>query len=226
VTHDASILDFTLRNLSKSGVEDVVVVVGYAAAEFADRQQWLEDRHGVHLTLVHNDRAEEWNNAYSLWCAREYLAGGALLVNGDTLHPPSVEEALLAAAERGPGGDRRDGSLLLAVDTGKRLGEEEMKVLVDGSGAVTHISKRLDPHAAYGEYIGVARVGASCVPALVDALEATWRRDPGLFYEDGFQHLVHQGETVLTTPIPPGTAWVEVDDHRDLALAREVAWRC
>ena len=45
-----------------------------------------------------NDRAEEWNNAYSLWLARDHFAAGALLVNGDTVHPVSVEKTLLAAA--------------------------------------------------------------------------------------------------------------------------------
>ena len=49
---------------------------------------------------MHNDKAEEWNNAYSLWLAREHFAEGVLLVNGDTVHPVSVEETLLAA--RGP----------------------------------------------------------------------------------------------------------------------------
>ena len=45
---------------------------------------------------MHNDKAEEWNNAYSLWLARDHFAQGALLVNGDTVHPVSVEQTLLA----------------------------------------------------------------------------------------------------------------------------------
>ena len=49
-----------------------------------------------------NDRAEEWNNAYSLWLARDHFAAGALLVNGDTVHPVSVEKTLLAAAGQAP----------------------------------------------------------------------------------------------------------------------------
>src|SRR6202050_1839368 len=96
-----TILDIALRNLAAVGLRDIVIVVGYAADAIRDRVADLERDHGVRLTLVDNDRAEEWNNAYSLWLAREHFAAGALLVNGDTVHPVSVEETLLAAASTG-----------------------------------------------------------------------------------------------------------------------------
>lgn len=86
VDGETTIMDISLRNLAEVGLRDVVVVVGYAAQAVHERKDALEERHGVKLTLVHNDKAEEWNNAYSLWCARDYFAQGALLVNGDTVH--------------------------------------------------------------------------------------------------------------------------------------------
>ena len=99
VDGEVTILDIALRNLAAVGLRDIVIVVGYAAGRGAG-PGWprLEREHGVRLTLVDNDRAEEWNNAYSLWLAREHFAAGALLVNGDTVHPVSVEKTLLAAA--------------------------------------------------------------------------------------------------------------------------------
>ncbi len=100
VDGEVTILDIALRNLASVGLRDIVIVVGYAAAAVRDRAAALERAHGVRLTLVDNDRAEQWNNAYSLWLAREHFAGGALLVNGDTVHPVSVEKTLLAAAQQ------------------------------------------------------------------------------------------------------------------------------
>ena len=74
VDGDRTILDIALANLAKAaGLDDVVVVTGYAAAAVEERKAALEDRHGVRLELVFNDKAEEWNNAYSLWCARDLL---------------------------------------------------------------------------------------------------------------------------------------------------------
>jgi choline kinase len=216
VDDDTTILDIALRNFAEVDLRDVVVVVGYAADAVEDLRPTLERRHGVRISLVHNDKAEIWNNAYSMWVARDAMSGGALMVNGDTVHPVGVEQALLEA--RGP-------ELLLALDVEKVLAEEEMKVQVDQSRDVTRITKLMDPATAYGEYIGATLIEASVVPRLADALQATFERDPDLYYEDGYQELVDRGEQVATTPIPPGTQWVEVDDHVDLARAREIACR-
>ena len=212
-----TILDIALRNLAAVGLRDIVIVVGYAADVVRERVASLEREHGVRLTLVDNDRAEEWNNAYSLWLAREHFAAGALLVNGDTVHPVSVEKTLLAAT--------RQAGLVIAVDDIKRLAEEEMKVIIDSGGRLTRITKLMDPALAYGEYIGATLIGASAAAPLAAALEATWRRDPSLYYEDGFQELTDRGGTIEVAPIGE-VEWVEVDNHDDLRRAREIAARC
>jgi len=212
-----TILDIALRNLAAVGLHDIVIVVGYAADAVRDRKSELEQNHGVTLTLVDNDRAEEWNNAYSLWLARDHFAQGALLVNGDTVHPVSVEKTLQAAAA--------SADIVLAVDDVKALAEEEMKVVIDGDGQITRITKLMDPALAYGEYIGATLIGAPAAAQLADALEATWRRDPSLYYEDGFQELADRGGAIGVAPIGE-VEWVEVDNHADLRRARQIAARC
>jgi len=218
VDGEVTILDIALRNLAAVGLRDVVIVVGYAADAVRDRAASLERAHGVRLTLVDNDRAEDWNNAYSLWLAREHFAAGALLVNGDTVHPVSVEKTLLAAGQAGPG-------IIIAVDDIKRLADEEMKVIVGPGDRVTKITKLMDPALAYGEYIGATLIGAAAAAPLAAALEATWRRDPSLYYEDGFQELADRGGVIGVAPIGE-VEWVEVDNHDDLRRAREIAARC
>lgn len=217
VDGDTTILDIAVRNLAQVGLTRVAVVTGYAADAVRDRRADLERRHGVALELVHNDRAEEWNNAYSLWLARDHIVYGALLLNGDTVHPVGVEKTLLA--ERGP-------DLLLAVDAGKRLDAEEMKVRFDpGTGQLTHIHKMLAPADADGEYIGAAVIEPAAAAGLAAALEATWRDDPGCYYEDGFAEFARRGGQVRGARLG-AVEWVEVDDHADLARAREIACRC
>jgi choline kinase len=215
VDGETTILDIALRNLAEVGLTEIAVVVGYAAEAVERRVPDLQQRYGVELSLVHNDRAEEWNNAYSLWLARERFAAGALLVNGDTVHPVSVEKSLLA--QRGPG-------ILLAVDNVKRLADEEMKVVFDSSGRLTRITKLMDPAAAFGEYIGATLIEPHAAAGLADALEATWRRDPNLYYEDGYQEYAERGGEVRAATIG-AVDWVEVDNHDDLARAREIACR-
>ena len=222
VAGETTILDIALRNLAAVGLRDVVVVVGHAASVVSNRAEDLQRRHGVTLHLLYNDRALDWNNAYSLWLAREYFTRGVLLVNGDTVHPVSVEKTLLAAA----GADGRGGpAVILAVDDVKRLAEEEMKVVLDSRRLLARITKQMDPARAYGEYIGATLITEAAAVPLASALEATWRRDPGLYYEDGYQEFADRGGEIAVAPIG-AVEWVEVDNHDDLRRAREIAVRC
>ncbi len=149
VDGDRTILDVALGNFRHVGLEQAVVVSGYAHDRLAERVPELERRHGLKVELVYNPKALEWNNAYSLWCAREAFSEGVLLANGDTVHPASVEETLLEA--RGP-------ELVIAVDDSKPLAEEEMKVHVTSDGYLDRINKALEPSTAHGEYIGVTLI--------------------------------------------------------------------
>ncbi len=218
VDGDRTILDVSLANFARVGLTDVVVVVGYKAEAVRERQAELEERHGVSLELVFNDKAEEWNNAYSLWCAREHFPRGIVMVNGDTIAPASVAQALLDAAGRGD-------DLVIALDDVHELAEEEMKVQLSDERLLTRITKLMDPAQAVGEYIGLTLIEPHVSDALADALKTTFERDPQLYYEDGFQELADRGGRVGVASIGD-VEWVEVDDHADLARAREVACRC
>ena len=98
-------------------------------------------------------------------------------------------------------------------------------MIIDSDGRLTRITKLMDPALAYGEYIGATLIGASAAAPLAAALEATWRRDPSLYYEDGFQELTDRGGAIGVAPIGE-VEWVEVDNHADLRRAREIAARC
>jgi choline kinase len=217
VRGEDTILDIALANLAAAGLEEAVVVTGYAFERIEERVPALQERHGLRVQTLYNPKALEWNNAYSLWCAREHFGRGVLLANGDTVHPSSVEQALLAS--------QGTADLVLALDQHKLLGEEEMKVHVTEDGHLDRINKALDPASAQGEYIGVTLIEPHAAQPLAGALEATFQRDPQLYYEDGFQELADRGGRVATQPIG-AVQWVEVDDHADLARARGVACHC
>lgn len=215
VDGDTTVLDLTLANFAEVGLTEVAIVVGYRKEAVYARKAELEAKYGVTLTLIDNDKAEEWNNAYSLWCAREVLKQGVILANGDTVHPVSVEKTLLEARGKGQ-------KIILALDTVKNLADEEMKVITDGDKGVSRITKLMDPATATGEYIGVTLIEPEAAEELADALKTTFERDPDLYYEDGYQELVNRGFTVDVAPIGDVT-WVEIDNHDDLARGREIA---
>lgn len=215
VDGDITIMDISLSNLAAAGLSEVTIVVGYCAGAVEERVPEFQEKYGVKISLVHNDKAEEWNNAYSLWLARDHFAQGALMVNGDTVHPVSVEQTLLA--HRGP-------SILLAIDNLKKLADEEMKTVFNEDGQLAKITKLMEPAEAFGEYIGATVIEPSAAGPLADALRATWERDPNLYYEDGFQEYANRGGEVRAATIGQ-VSWVEVDNHDDLAKARDIACR-
>ncbi|GAA3378403.1 phosphocholine cytidylyltransferase family protein [Streptomyces sannanensis] len=215
VDGETTVLDLTLGNFAEVGLTEAAIVVGYRKEAVYERKDALEAKYGLKLTLIDNDKAEEWNNAYSLWCAREVLKQGVILANGDTVHPVSVEQTLLAA--------RGDGQkIILALDTVKNLADEEMKVITADGQGVRRITKLMDPASATGEYIGVTLIEPEAAADLADALKATFERDPDLYYEDGYQELVHRGFQIDVAPIGD-VKWVEIDNHDDLAKGREIA---
>ena len=215
VDGETTIMDISLRNLAAAGLTDVTIVVGYCAGAVEERKDAFEQKYGVKISLVHNDKAEEWNNAYSLWLARDHFAQGALLVNGDTVHPVSVEQTLLA--NRGAG-------ILLAIDNVKKLADEEMKAVFSADGRLTKITKLMDPAEASGEYIGATIIEAAAAADLADALKTTFERDPNLYYEDGYQEYANRGGEIRGAAIGD-IPWVEVDNHDDLTKARDIACR-
>ncbi|MCC5947056.1 MAG: phosphocholine cytidylyltransferase family protein [Nitriliruptoraceae bacterium] len=212
VTDDGrSILELAIANLADVGITQITVVTGHAAGAIERLVETFEERYQVTVSLRFNDRYAEWNNAYSVWLVRDVFAQGALLVNGDTVHPVDVQRRLLDARGAAP--------VLLAVDDDKQLGEEEMKVQLQ-EGRLTRITKLMEPELAHGEYIGLTLIEADAGQQLAESLEATFERDPGLYYEDGYQELADRGGELRAVPIGVGVAWVEVDNHDDLARAR------
>ncbi|MFD1274982.1 sugar phosphate nucleotidyltransferase [Streptomyces kaempferi] len=210
-----TVLDLTLGNFAEIGLTEVGIIVGYRKEAVYDRKAALEEKYGLRLTLIDNDKAEEWNNAYSLWCGRDALTDGVILANGDTVHPVSVERTLLAA--------RGDGKrIILALDTVKKLADEEMKVVVDPDKGVRKITKLMEPSEASGEYIGVTLIEGEAAADLADALKTVWETDPQQFYEHGYQELVNRGFRIDVAPIGD-VKWVEIDNHEDLAKGREIA---
>ncbi len=213
ISGERSILELGLDNLATVGITEVSVVVGHAAERVEAVLPGFAERYGLTIETVLTEHAAHRNNAYSLWRARSLFERGALVVNGDTVHPPVFLEQLLAAAAESP-----DADLVLAIDAEKPLAEEEMKVSVD-DGHLRIISKLLDPVDAFGEFIGISIVTARGAERAGAALAQAWNDDPNHYYEDAYQLMADERRPITLVPVSGGP-WVEVDDHADLARAR------
>ena len=101
-----------------------------------------------------------------------------------------------------------------------------MKVHVTDDGLLDRINKSLDPATAQGEYIGVTLIEPHAAEPLADALEATWRARPAALLRGRLPGARRPRRRASAIAPIGAVEWVEVDDHADLARAREVACRC
>jgi choline kinase len=196
---DRTLAERALRSLRAAGLTEVVAVTGHHAEALRSLGELVS---GERV----NPRFAELGNVYSLWCARDVLAGGSYIVNSDVLFEDEVARRLTEA----------EGSAVLCSVT-HGVDAESMKVVCEGERLV-RLSKDA-PSESNPEYIGLARVDPAHGPLLASILEGFVERDElDVYYESALEELA-QRERVTAASVD-GLAWIEIDDHDDLARAR------
>lgn len=179
-----TLLQRTVDAMFSAGITKFLVVTGYRAEMI---REFINSQSTIHNSqFIDNPDYEHNNNIFSLWLAMQALHGEeVLLMDSDILCDP---EAVRRVA--------RQEVSALAMQR-HELGEEEMKIVVDGDFNITEISKTCSPAAAVGESVGIEKM----TPAYTEALYQELRKmilDEGLidiFYERAFERLIPQGHT-------------------------------
>jgi choline kinase len=203
---DVTLIERQIRVLRRSGIDDIVIVVGCQA----DRVKRVC---GQRITYVENKRYGQTNSLYSLWMARALLYEGFVVLNCDVLFHPVLLSDLITA--------RHENALLLAYREADQplFSDEEMKVRVK-AGRVVEMSKQMDPAEADGENLGIVKFGSRGAAALVDILDRIvadgglkeWA--PRAFSEFARVHPLH---AIGTRGLP----WTEIDFPEDYRHAVE-----
>jgi choline kinase len=201
-----TILGRAVETLVSVGIRRLVIATGYRRE---DVEKALAGS-SLEVIFCHNADYASTQNAVSLFRCRAAVEGSAFLkLDGDVLFERAALERLIADAA----------PLSVAVEKRADLGEEEMKVAVDGE-RIRAFGKKLDPRRSYGESIGIEKLDAKAGIRLFAALaraHASGRHD--LYYEDVYGELVDQGmdaHAVDVSDLP----WIEIDTVDDLARAR------
>lgn len=192
-----------LAAMQAAGVDRVAVVVGYQADAIAAAVAQAP----IAVSIVHNPQWETAPNGVSLLAARAHVQPGSLLMMADHLLSAQLVARLLAGARQ---------PLALGID--RRLGhphvdEADVTRVRTLGDSIRAIGKQLKVYDCYDT--GLFRIG----PELVAALESL--AAPGL--SDGVSALARAG---LAQAVDIGDApWLDVDDARALAIARD-EWGC
>ena len=212
-------LDWTLDAFRQNGVADVAFIGGYrierVRADYPD------------LTFRHNADWESNNILASLFHAEDLMGGPFLCSYSDILFTPEVARRALA--------DPAD--MALVVDTHWRQRymdrtehppDDAEKVQVEG-GAVTRVSRDIDPEQAHGEFIGVAKFSAAGAARLREHYRRCREAHAGKPFHQArvfekayliqlFQDMVEAGERFACVDTPGG--YIEIDTQQDFDYAR------
>lgn len=206
-----TILARTVRLLAERGLVRFTVVDGFCGG-------MIRDALGAgfpHLdfTFVRNEDYASTNNAWSLMLADCRGDEPIILMDSDILCEPGVFDAVLAA----PAANR------LGLRTAGGIGEEEMKVRLDGRGKVAALTKLMPPAEAAGESVGIEVFGEEFVAALHATLVRRLRGEGRVneYYEEAFTELAGCGHAIEAVDLG-ALRCLEIDTVEDLEEARRL----
>jgi len=209
-----TILGRTVRLLASYGVRKIVLATGYR--EDAVKAAMTNAPPGIGVEYCRNPEFDRTQNSVSLALCRDALGTDAFFkLDGDVVFQRQVLERL----------DGSSAELAVAVDSGRMLDAEAMKVTLSGGGStrIAAFGKGIALSQSAGESIGIERISSGFSASLFRALTATIEAgETGLYYEDVYSRLIAAGalhaEAVAVADLP----WTEVDDFSDLERAREL----
>ncbi len=197
-----SIMLSQLDNLASTFPDDhVTVVVGFKKEMIMEA---FPD-----LVFIYNNEFDTTNTSKSLLKAlRKVRHSGALWLNGDVVFDIRLLKKIKPLIE--------SETSFVCVNR-SRVGEEEVKYVIDGKGMIKELSKKVTN--ALGEAIGINYISSKDVKTLVKRLEECAPND---YFERGIELAIERdGLEIVPADISEFNC-VEVDFKQDLEKANEL----
>ena len=207
------ILFRSLRVLASAGVTQVIIVVGYEAAQV--RRRVGPNFAGIDIEYVDAPLFDTTNNIRSLWDARRYCDEDILLIEGDVLFDRDVVMQLCEQA----------GSSMAVVPNNANLSGTVVRHDDDGFVIAFILGAELDENHDGSDaqktvniYLLRAEVlRTKILPELCRQIDSGNVQD---YYETVFRDLVADGSLADLVAVDVSISrWSEVDDYRDLEIA-------
>jgi len=204
------LLEWQLRNLYQCGVTEAVIVTGFMSGAVSSFTGQLKFP-GFSLRILFNPFFAVADNLASLYLAAGELAGGGVILNGDTLFDPAVLDTVLREALA---------PVSVTIDRKARYDDDDMKVQTDGR-RLAAIGKTLPMSQTDGESIGLLHLTAGGAEMMKSAMETVLREPDGFrrWYLSAVDALAKHHFGAVETVSIEGLGWCEVDCPADMARA-------
>jgi len=202
------LIDYQIESLKKIGIKErnIFVIGGYRLEILKEH---LKKRS---INIVFNPRFKEWNNIYTFFLINRIPnikdSDDFILLNSDTFFHQDILRYLLSCHN----------SNCVAIDTYKKLGDEEMKVLVKEK-RIIKFGKDIPPSIAFGEYIGLAKFKKGHLIPLFSIINKLIKQGKtNLWYEIAFNYVLDKLNLgFIDTKQKP---WIEIDTVEDYYSAK------
>jgi 2-aminoethylphosphonate-pyruvate transaminase len=200
------IVEESVLRLAASGISEIVVVTGYAAAHY----EALGRAYPALVRTVHNPEYARSGSMYSLACAAAATPGPFLLLESDLIYEPRSLAALLDH-------DAED-AILLSGPTG--AGDEVFVEARDGWLVAMSKDRSQLGSAIAGELVGISKISRDLFALMQRIAAAAFRQSLAFDYETGAL-VAAARERAIACVVAPDLLWGEIDDAVHLRRARE-----
>lgn len=207
-----TILERAINNLLANDINDIIIVSGFLNHKIRDFI--IKTFPDIQITMIHNEIYDSTNNIYSLWLTKNHILNqDILLLDSDIVFDKRIISQLKSCGYENS----------LALKSDHHLGEEEIKVTVAADGAITEISKTVNPDAAIGESVGIELFSAGFVNNLFAILDdmIVVQKDVNVFYEKAFQRAIEQGHKIYPVDVESFKC-MEIDTTEDYGQAQKL----
>lgn len=202
------IIEESLDRLRASGIERVIVVTGHRG-EFYET---LAAASAGFVATVPNPVYAESGSMYSLYCARELLSDGFLLLESDLIY----ERRALTELMEHPA----ESCILLS---GFTHSGDEVYVETEGYHLLRMSKDRSQLDTITGELVGITKISPKLFGVMTSLAEKAFEAD--LRYDYETDCLVEAGHEIpIHCHLVPDLAWAEIDDDNHLQRARDVVY--
>lgn len=205
---DWTILDQQIGALSRAGITDVGIAVGYGGDQIVRHVTRKYRKSLDRFRFIENCHYAKTDNIYSLWLARDWLRDRPfVLLNGDL----AFDFEILPPALFSPG------PITMIVDRAWR--EQMMKVTIR-ENRITHMSRQIAHEDFSATHIGITVFTTRIVNRFLQEIDLLVRQgQKNVSFEVGVQQLVAERVRVVCSDTE-GRLWAEINDCGDLAFAR------
>jgi HAD superfamily hydrolase (TIGR01450 family) len=202
------ILEYQLGAYAKAGIEQIIIIAGYKSdtiREYCRKIDYCD------IKIIENPQYMNTNNMYSLYLARDEIAGKPfILSNGDV----AVDSTMVAGLVQNEASD------LIATEIGS-YNEESMKITLNTHDCITDISKTISPENVYGLSADIYKFSASSSVMLFNKIKEIIEIEKKLneWTEIALQQLFRSHILKMQPFGINSKDWLEIDNFDDLILA-------